>query len=353
MKRTLGTIATVVLAFAAVMLPAGPGSAAGASVTVTPGTGLVDQQVVTIAGQGFAPSTTVYFCQGRNVATPSTSDCGPSYGTASTNTSGSFSTTYTMSRFLQTTSVGSIDCARPVTYTCAVLASDDPFGGAGNTTVTPITFASQPPLTYSIHGTVVSTDTQLPVAGVGVWVFSPTDGYVASLQTTTAADGTYLFGDADVVPGVAYKVLFISPDPGLASQWYSNQPSRNTANAVTLRGDNQNTANPQVGASLNTNRSVRGRVTDASGNPVAGVFVGLYSPADTYLPSYSAATGADGTYAVSGVANRQYRVLFQPPSGSGLAVQWYDGVARRYQGTYISVFSGIDTTGIDAHLVAG
>ncbi len=347
MRRILVLIAAAVLTTGATVLPMGVGSAAGAAVTVAPATGLVDQQVVTLDGQGFAPSTTVYFCQGRDIATPSTSDCGPGFGTASTDTSGSFSAAYTVSRFLATGTVGTIDCARPAADSCAVLATDD-LGGAGNTTVTPITFAEQPPPVYSIHGTVVSTDTQLPVAGVQVWAYTPTDGYVGSLQATTAADGSYAL--ANTVPGVPYRVLFISPDPTLASQWWSGQATRGLAYSITLRPDN---ASPAVNASLRTSRSVSGRVTDTAGHPVAGVSVGLYTFVDTYLPAYGATTDANGVYSVAGVASTSYRVFFRPPSGSGLAVQWYNGSPRRYSGTDIAVFSGVNLTGIDAQLVAG
>jgi hypothetical protein len=98
---------------------------------------------------------------------------------------------------------------------------------------------------------------------------------------------------------------------------------------------------------------VSGLVTDGAGQPVAGVVVGLYTFADRYLPAYSATTAADGSYSVPGVANTEYRVFFQPPTGLGFAAQWYDGAARRPGGTPVPVFSGADVTGIDAQLVAG
>lgn len=80
--------------------------------------------------------------------------------------------------------------------------------------------------------------------------------------------------------------------------------------------------------------SVSGLVTGPGGAPVAGVAVGLFGPDDSWLPSYVAETRADGGYWIADVPRQDYRVVFLPADGSGLATTWHsspDGSAARVE----------------------
>ena len=56
-------------------LAASPAFAAR-TLTVTPGTGLINFQEVAVTGGGFTPSVDVPFCQAIRDSTPSRADCG-------------------------------------------------------------------------------------------------------------------------------------------------------------------------------------------------------------------------------------------------------------------------------------
>ena len=80
--------------------------------------------------------------------------------------------------------------------------------------------------------------------------------------------------------------------------------------------------------------SVSGLVTGPGGTPVAGVAVGLFGPDDSWLPSYVAETRADGGYWIADVPRQDYRVVFLPADGSGLAMTWHtspDGSTARVE----------------------
>ena len=80
---------------------------------------------------------------------------------------------------------------------------------------------------------------------------------------------------------------------------------------------------------------------------MAGARVVFYSPTDKYAGSYEAVTGVDGSFAIAALPSNTYRVRIVPPSGSGLAVEWYEDAASRGTATPILV-TDTPITGIDA-----
>ncbi len=76
--------------------------------------------------------------------------------------------------------------------------------------------------------------------------------------------------------------------------------------------------------------------------------VSAYGPGDRWVGSYAASTAADGTYVIGNVRPTDYRVLFAPPAGSGLASEWFDDAASRSLATVVTVPPGQTATGIDA-----
>jgi hypothetical protein len=92
-----------------------PAEALPGSVTVTPSTGLVDGQTVSVSGSGFTPGASVGWCLGVVTATPSSNNCGTStirLGTA--DAQGGFSGTLQLRRFIFVPSLQrTVDCANP------------------------------------------------------------------------------------------------------------------------------------------------------------------------------------------------------------------------------------------------
>ena len=122
MKTTLRVLALLFFASSLALVAASPTGAATRTLTVTPDSGLVDSQVVALAGTGFTPNSTIYFCQGVDTGAPGPNDCG-SISTAPSNGSGEFSANYTVHRFVTTANSGEVDCASASPH-CVMGASD-------------------------------------------------------------------------------------------------------------------------------------------------------------------------------------------------------------------------------------
>jgi Neocarzinostatin family/Carboxypeptidase regulatory-like domain len=340
-------IAVLLLVCAPFALAAPPSSAqTSRSVTVTPDTGLVGGDVVTLSGTGFEPNSPVYYCEG-NIAGPfDQSSCGgniPPSVTADAN--GAFSVPVTVYRFI-TPAGGLIDCAQPGA-TCGMGAANL----IGNELIganTPITFTPQPPATFAIKGSVTGPAGDA-LAGVAVWAYTSSDTWVGSLQTVTDGNGAYQL-DISTNP-VTYAVRFGPPTTDLIAQWYDNQTPRNSATPVRFPREFNDPVVTLANQQLAVGGAIAGVVTDGSGTGVSDVTVWAYGPGDTWVGSFGTTTGADGSYRIDGVRPADYKVRFMPPSTSGLAIEWYDNAILRADATLITVTAaGATTTGIDAQL---
>jgi Carboxypeptidase regulatory-like domain/Neocarzinostatin family len=310
------------------------------TLTVTPDTDLVDGDVVALHGTGFTSADTVYFCQGVEAGQPGFEDCGAPSQSAQVDAAGEFSANYTVRRFISTSGGATMtDCAAP-SASCA-MNFISPSGVAIG--LVPITFAAQPPVPQ-ISGTV--TDPQgAVVPGADVWAYTPSDGWVGSLQTVTDAQGAYEF--ALVEPGVQYRILVRSPAGSqLASEWFDDQPDRQLATVIALSAAQFIEANAQ----LEQAGAISGSATDTNGSPVAGVQVWAFGAGDTWVGTYVTSTASDGSYLIGNVRPADYRVLFLPPPASGLAREWFDDAASRSVATDVTVSAGQTLAGIDAQL---
>ncbi|HEU0318342.1 MAG TPA: carboxypeptidase-like regulatory domain-containing protein, partial [Solirubrobacteraceae bacterium] len=94
---------------------------------------------------------------------------------------------------------------------------------------------------------------------------------------------------------------------------------------------------------------ITGLVTDATGQPVAGLAVDAYSYARS--AEYGAITGSDGRYVIRGLPTDAYTVEFHPrPGGPDYQVTYYDQQAGAGG---VNVTDGQTTSGIDAQVQAG
>ena len=307
------------------------------TLTVTPDTDLVDGVVVELHGSGFTPGDTVDFCQAVEAGLPGREDCGAPTESAQADAAGELAASYTVRRFISISSPAMTDCAAP-SASCALDFFS--FGGLASDRV-PITFSAQPPVPQ-LSGTV--TDPQgAPVVGVAVWAYTPSDTWVGSLQTVTDAEGSYQF--AEVEPGVQYRIRF-GTAAGLASEWFEDAPTRQSAYALVLSAAEFVEANAQ----LDEGGAITGDVTDGNGNPASGVQVTVFGFSDTWAGSYQTSTADDGSYSIGNVRAGSYRVLFVPPVGPDLASEWFDDTGNRKLSTSITVPLGETVAGIDAQL---
>ncbi len=203
----------------------------------------------------------------------------------------------------------------------------------------------QPPA--SISGIVVDEDTWDPIGGLDVAVYlavPDAPSYVTHVYT--APDGAYTIGRlwAD-----DYLVSFgVDTSGAHASQWWENAADSASASTVTLAAGE---AREGIDAELGEAGIIEGRVTDATGRPLEGALVYVYSSSSELGWAAEGRTDDEGRYSVRGLDSDEYLVRFSPPV-DGLLEEWWNDAPTRAEASPIPLW-GRSAFGIDAQLAAG
>jgi hypothetical protein len=169
-RSTLSLIAVTMISVGTVLgvAPVLAGAATTPTVQVQPSTNVADGQAVTVTGAGFTPSAFIAVVECQTGAT-SESNCDISnYQDITASSSGSFSTPFIASRYLQT-GTSTVDCA--VSGACILVAAN--YNNQAEAATTPLTFdpnAPTPPAlamgaTLSPTGTVAHKTGVATVSG--------------------------------------------------------------------------------------------------------------------------------------------------------------------------------------------
>jgi 5-hydroxyisourate hydrolase-like protein (transthyretin family) len=108
---------------------------------------------------------------------------------------------------------------------------------------------------------------------------------------------------------------------------------------------------PQLASADTSTGAISGTVTNAGGQSVAGVTVGITNV--TTGQYYTAGTASDGTYVVGGVPSGSYQVLFSPGARQNYVYQYYPNKSNAAAAQAVSVTSGQTTSHVDATLATG
>jgi hypothetical protein len=203
-----------------------------------------------------------------------------------------------------------------------------------------------------ISGTVTVAAGGGPASGICVDAFTSDGSLTPVGNATTGADGTYSIvglnsGDYDVEFSAG-----CGGDGNFTTQWYSNQPSPTTANAVPVLAGS---TGPPINAALLTSGTIAGTVTSATGGgALSGICVSIYTADNTLTLVGTTPTAADGTFSVDGLTTGSYDVEFTGGCGNpgNVGQQWYDNQISQNLATPVTVTTGV-TTSIDAALAIG
>ncbi len=172
----------------------------------------------------------------------------------------------------------------------------------------------------------------------------PYDGYVSRPMVTTRADGTYKIG---WTPG-NYTVYFNAYD------WDHGDPWAADMNYIGDAYD-PGRSMPLVAGSTVSGIDIRlaaggivtGRITDAAGNGLDGIYVGLYDSLP--LNEYGIDTDPDGFFSIDRIQTGNYKIFFQPwePDIPGV---WFDDGKSFDEASPVHVQGGQTTPDINARL---
>ena len=208
-------------------------------------------------------------------------------------------------------------------------------------------------VTLSPGGTVAGVVTAIsssgaPVPDTCVEVISSNPANPGSVGTT-GANGSYR---ATGLATGTYQVYFGDPlcilaVPGLAPQWYDDQPTQATASPVSVTAG-QTTSS--IDAALQPDGEITGAVSGPSDSRISGACV-------TAVPLPAAgsprivAVSRPGGYALADLLPGRYKVEFSSGCGAtGYASQWWKDASSQAVAKIITVVAGEDASGISATL---
>lgn len=186
------------------------------------------------------------------------------------------------------------------------------------------------------------------IAGVSVGVYDMNKNIINSNMMFTGYgtdDFTDANGDYTVtnLPAGEYKILFSNPLDGYLSEWYDDKPDFDNAVSVSVTALN---TTPNINAVLAPSGSISGRVTDAAGQPVSGLWISA-SYSETFGTRAMASTDSNGEYKLNGLDTGSYKVHFE---ARGELDEWYNNKPDFESADSVAVTAPNNTTGIDAVL---
>ena len=188
----------------------------------------------------------------------------------------------------------------------------------------------------AISGKVVNSS-GANLSGVSVALLDANGNATSYPAATTKSDGTFSF---TLLPPATYRIKCIGGPLGYADL------NDGSLIPVTEGGIFQ------LSNSVLSKVNIIGTVTDLSGAPVSGIWVFLYTTAGDFVPDFfGVQTGADGSYAISGIGTGSYKVLFDRAATS-YASQYYNRKATFGQSDTVAVGTTV-VTGINAVLGTG
>ncbi len=200
----------------------------------------------------------------------------------------------------------------------------------------------------SATGVVTAARSAVPIGGACVEFISPNPANQGGFGFTDAS-GKYL--TVGMAPG-SYQVYFDDPlcglsSPGLAPQWYNDQPTRATATKVAITAGHTMLG---IDAALQADGTITGTVRGRSSTPLSGACVTAMPLAAALVPVV-AVSGKAGGFTLTDMLPGRYKVEFSAGCGAvGYRSQWWQNASSRRHATPVGIAAAQVVTGIDATL---
>jgi hypothetical protein len=171
-------------------------------------------------------------------------------------------------------------------------------------------------------------------------------GWVDAAYDYTGVTGTY---DLTGLATGTYRIMFRTASGAYISQWYGGKPTVETATDVAVTAGATTSG---INATLAVAGHITGAARNAAGTGLDGVSLYLSQHVNSYGWTYVsyAATNADGTYDLGGLATGSYRLEFG--ATSAYVGEYYDDALSWNDAANIAVTAGATTSGINATLAA-
>ncbi len=199
----------------------------------------------------------------------------------------------------------------------------------------------------SVSGVVtVPRGTPGGASSVFVAAYDATQNWLGSANVSE--DGSYAVGS---LPAGAVLLQFSgSSDSGLVAEWFDDEASFSSADAITLVAGEKRTG---VNATLATGAVITGRVSVPNGTTIDDwtIRVSAYAEGQNWVRD--AYVSRDGTYRLTGLRAGDYRLRFDADNASGLLDEWYDDAGSYTSAQPVTVATGATRSGIDATLARG
>ncbi|WEO77971.1 carboxypeptidase regulatory-like domain-containing protein [Cryobacterium sp. SO2] len=148
------------------------------------------------------------------------------------------------------------------------------------------------------------------------------------------------------LPAGEYTLRFADNGATHLSEWWNDQPTRETAESVTVASGETLTGRD---AALALAGSISGQVTDDNGAPIA--YTDIYAFFADGNWGGNALTDADGRYTLTGLVPGSYALQFLDQGDR--VNEWWNDKLTQETATLIDVIDGTPITGIDAQLAEG
>ena len=221
----------------------------------------------------------------------------------------------------------------------------------GSQGLTAINERLMPVVPQGVSGRVTDAQTGAPIAGVCVYLYTIAGVRTADTGFCTDTNGYYT--ESVATPGT-YDVAFFDPSGLHITQWSGGAALQTGATAVTIAA-NTDTVGVNAPMAPAVTMGIMGSVTNAAtGAPLPGVCVYLYTLAGTRTSDQGTCTSPNnGNYLMNVASPGTYKVAFTDPSGGPLAsngnyyaTQWFGGAATEAAATTVTVTSGKATENI-------